>query len=101
MSDEVEQKKKTRSQKRTGIVASISGDKTIRVTVDALAKHPMYGKYIRRCTHLCVHDPGNEARVGDVVEIVLSRRISKRKSWRLGSIVRRGILTADIPGKGQ
>jgi len=74
---------------RTGTVASLSGDKTIRVIVDNLVKHPMYGKYIRRRTKLAVHDPGNAAKLNDFVEIVPCRRMSKAKSWRLVRVVRR------------
>lgn len=73
---------------RTGTVAAISGDKSIGVIIDNLVKHPLYGKYIRRRTKLSVHDPSNAASVGDVVEVIPCRRISKRKSWRLVRVVR-------------
>jgi small subunit ribosomal protein S17 len=75
---------------RTGTVASVGGDKTIRVIVNNLVKHPMYGKYVRRRTKLAVHDPQNAAQLDDVVEIIPCRRMSKTKSWRLVRIVRRG-----------
>ncbi len=74
---------------RIGTVRSISGEKTISVVVDKMVKHPMYGKYVRRRTKLAVHDPETTARVGDCVEIVPCRRLSKNKSWRLVKIVRR------------
>ena len=67
----------------------MGGDKTIRVIVDNLVKHAMYGKYIRRRTKLAVHDPKNDAGLGDVVEVAPCRRMSKAKSWRLLRIVRR------------
>lgn len=73
---------------KIGTVSSISGEKTIHVIINNLVKHPMYGKYIRRRTKLAVHDPQSAAKLGDVVEIVPCRRISKSKSWRLGRIVR-------------
>ena len=74
---------------KVGIVGSISGDKTVNVTVSTLVKHPRYGKYVRRRTKLAVHCPGNGVNVGDVVEIVPCRRLSKGKSWRLSKVVRR------------
>jgi len=74
---------------RVGTVRSISGDKTVNVMVSTLVKHPRYGKYIRRRTKLAVHCPGNDVNVGDVVEIVPCRRMSKSKAWRLSRIVRR------------
>ena len=75
---------------RMGVVSSAGGDKTIRVVLHNLVKHPIYGKYMRRRTKMAAHDPGNTAAVGDVVEIVPCRRISKSKSWRLLRVVRKG-----------
>ncbi len=86
------EKQGTRAKSRrakAGLVGSISGDKTISVILSTLVKHPRYGKYVRRRTKLAVHDPTNAAGVGDVVEIVPSRRLSKSKSWRLLRVVRR------------
>ena len=74
----------------TGVVTSKSSDKTIRVDINTLLKHPLYGKYLRRRTRLAVHDPGNAAREGDVVEIAPCRRLSRTKSWRLVRVVRSG-----------
>ncbi len=72
-----------------GTVQAISGTKTIRVMVDSLAKHPQYGKYVKRSSQRMVHDPKEEAQTGDVVEIVACRPLSKNKSWRLVRVVRR------------
>ena len=86
-----EQESKTGSQRaRTGLVQTISGDKTVSVMVNKLVKHPRYGKYVRRRTKLAVHDPTGAAGIGDVVEIIACRRISKNKSWRLLRVIRRG-----------
>jgi small subunit ribosomal protein S17 len=71
-----------------GMVRSISGKNTINVTVDNLVKHKMYGKYIRKRTRLAVHDDEGIANVGDRVQIVPCRRLSKTKSWRLVRVVR-------------
>ncbi len=88
MTQGTEQTKRTNRRVRTGVVAAISGDKTVRVTLMNLVKHPMYGKYIKRRTKLTVHDQANESRVGDMVEITPCRRLSKRKSWRVLKVVR-------------
>ncbi len=76
---------------RRGTVVSKSGDKSVKVQIDYKVKHPVYGKYIKRRTRLCVHDSGNETQVGDVVDIVECRPISKSKSWRLVRVVQRGV----------
>jgi small subunit ribosomal protein S17 len=82
---------KTFKTKR-GVVVSKSGDKSVRVQIDYTVKHPMYGKYIKRRTKLGVHDPENEAGIGDTVEITECRPISKSKSWRLVKVVSKGII---------
>lgn len=74
------------------VVVSKSGDKSITVQIDYKVKHPMYGKYIKRRTKLGVHDPNNQAGVGDVVDVVECRPISKRKSWRLVKIVEKAVI---------
>jgi len=84
-------------QKRVGKVTALSGAKTIRVQVDHLVRHPIYGKYLRKRSKLVVHDPSNAAHVDDVVEIAPCRRVSKRKAWRLVRIVRRGSGVGPLP----
>ena len=98
--EEASKDRAQRRQKRTGVVSSISGEKTIRVDVNTLVKHPMYGKYVRRRTRLAVHDPKGDAGLGDTVEILACRRISKSKSWRLARVLRRAQLTEPIGEEG-
>jgi small subunit ribosomal protein S17 len=86
-----------RFQKRVAKVVSTGGDKTIRVVVDNLTKHPKYGKFIHRRTKLAVHDQTNMAKLGDMVEIVPCRRLSKSKAWRLLRVVRSGNVVAENP----
>lgn len=74
-------------RRRTGTVVSDGRDKTISVAVNYLMKHRKYGKFMRRRTKVSVHDQENQAKVGDVVEIVECRPISKTKSWRLVRVV--------------
>jgi small subunit ribosomal protein S17 len=74
---------------RIGVVESDRRDKTRKVVVRFQARHPKYGKFIKRRTILHVHDESNESRMGDVVEVAQCRPISKTKSWRLVRVVER------------
>ena len=89
-----------RGDRRTeeGIVLSDVRQKTITVEIKHLVKHPRYGKYIFRSTHLHAHDEKNEAKKGDRVEVIETRPISKQKRWRLVRIVERAAVlgTLDI-----
>jgi len=78
-----------RVQRRTevGVVTSDSMEKTISVAADRLVRHPKYGKYLRRTTTYKAHDERGEARMGDRVEIVMTRPLSKTKRWRLVRVV--------------
>lgn len=71
----------------TGVVTSDKMNKTRRVEIARLVKHGRYGKYIRRRTICHVHDENNASRLGDTVEIMESRPVSKTKCWRLVRIV--------------
>ena len=82
-------KPRTMRRKRIGVVETSKRDKTIKVRIDRLLRHPKYGKYMQRRLVLHAHDEKNEAQVGDVVEISECRPISKTKSWRLLRIIRR------------
>ena len=77
---------------KRAVVVSKSGDKSITVQIDYKVKHPMYGKYINRRTKISVHDENNVAGVGDTVEIVECRPISKSKNFRLVSVLKKGIV---------
>ena len=79
------QDKKTKTF--TGKVIGRSTDKTDRVVIDYKVQHAKYGKVMKRRTKLSVHDPKNESGLGDAVEIVQCRPISKTKSWRLVKVV--------------
>jgi small subunit ribosomal protein S17 len=80
----------SRNRRRTaiGVVMSNKMAKTIIVGVERLRPHPVYEKYTRRLTRCYAHDEKGQAKVGDMVEIVSTRRLSKNKSWRLLRIVR-------------
>lgn len=82
---------KERKQKKRvlGVVTSDRMDKTITVKTSRLILHPRFHKYIKRETIFKAHDEKNEARKGDVVEIIQSRPLSKTKFWKLARIVKR------------
>jgi len=73
----------------TGVVASDKGNKTIKVVVEYQARHPKYGKYLKRRTVLHAHDEKNEAKEGDTVTIAECRPLSKTKHHRLLKIDQR------------
>ncbi|MFG0273640.1 MAG: 30S ribosomal protein S17 [Phycisphaerales bacterium] len=72
---------------RVGVVESDKRDKTRKVVINYLSRHPKYGKYVRKRTVLHVHDEGNDSHKGDRVEVAPSRPYSKTKRWRLVRVV--------------
>jgi small subunit ribosomal protein S17 len=73
-----------------GVVTSDKVSKTRKVTFEYLSRHAKYNKYVKRQTVLHVHDEKNESRVGDQVEVMSCRPISKTKTYRLVRIVTKG-----------
>jgi small subunit ribosomal protein S17 len=76
-----------RRQERRGVVVSDAMDKTIVVKVDTVKAHPRYKKVVRRSTKFHAHDEQNAAKIGDLVRIVETRPLSKRKNWRLAEVL--------------
>jgi small subunit ribosomal protein S17 len=74
---------------KVGRVVSDRMDKTIVVSVERLARHPLYKRVIRLTTKFKAHDETNDARIGDTVLIEESRPLSATKRWRLVSIIQR------------
>lgn len=66
-----------------GRVTSNACDKTITVVVDRRIQHPLYKKYISRSKKYLAHDEQNACQIGDVVRIIESRPLSRRKCWSL------------------
>ncbi len=81
----VQGKRKT----KVGRVVSDKMDKTIVVSVERLARHPLYKRVIRLTTKFKAHDEDNEAHVGDTVLIEESRPLSATKRWRLLEVVQK------------
>jgi small subunit ribosomal protein S17 len=80
---------RNRRKERVGLIVSDKADKTVTVAVEALVRHPMYKKRVRRSKKFIVHDERNEAQVGDTVRIIETRPLSKRKRWRLANVISR------------
>ena len=72
---------------RVGVVVSDKMDKTIAVAVKDSVQHPLYKKILKRTKKFKAHDENNEAGIGDRVEIMETRKISKDVNWRLVKII--------------
>ncbi|WP_291318716.1 30S ribosomal protein S17 [Desulfonatronospira sp.] len=86
-------KSKTSGNKRrmVGFVTSDKNDKTIVVRVETLIKHPLLKKYIRRRKKFMAHDPENDSKIGDKVQIIEHRPMSARKKWHLNKVLERAV----------
>lgn len=72
---------------QVGVVVSDKMEKTVVVKVDSLVKHSVYSKYIKRSVKYKVHDEQNSSKVGDRVQIIECRPLSKDKRWSLKQII--------------
>ena len=72
-----------------GIVTSDKMDKTVIVSVTSTKRHKLYGKVIRRVKKYQAHDEQNECKLGDRVQIIESKPISRHKRWAVVSVVER------------
>lgn len=82
---------RTKRKTQIGFVSSRSGDKSIKVTVAYKTPHPLYHKVVNRQTVLHVHDEKNETKVGDKVEVMETRPISRLKRWRVVSVLQKAV----------
>jgi len=74
---------------RRGVVVSDRMDKTVVVEVQARVRHPLYGRRILQTKKYHAHDEKNECRVGDLVQLIETRPLSRKKRWRVLEIVRK------------
>ena len=72
---------------RDGYVVSNKMDKTISVVIERRLQHPIYGKYVKKSKKLIAHDEQNQCQIGDLVRIMECRPLSRRKRWRLISVL--------------
>lgn len=75
-----------------GTVVSNKMDKTIVVAINTTKSHPLYGRHVKYTTKVKAHDANNEANIGDVVEIMETRPLSKDKHFRLVQIVTKAVI---------
>ena len=73
---------------KVGTVVSDKMQKSIVVAVEWQVRHGLYGKTTRRTSKFMVHDEEGTAKVGDIVAIVETRPLSRRKRWSLKRVVR-------------
>jgi len=78
-----------RQQTKVGRVVSNKMDKTVVVTVESTSTHRLYHRYMKRTSKFAAHDEQNECKIGDEVEIVSSRPLSRTKRWRVRRIIKR------------
>jgi small subunit ribosomal protein S17 len=85
----------SRNKRKTiiGFVTSRSGNKSIKVTIPYKTPHPLYHKVINRKTVVHVHDEKNETKIGDKVEIMETRPLSRLKRWRVVAVVHSAVTT--------
>ncbi len=81
--------KETNKKQRVGVVSSNKMEKTITVSVERKLRHPIYGKFVKKSKKFVAHDEKNECNEGDIVKIIESRPLSRRKRWRLVEIIER------------
>ena len=87
----MEGKTRNHRKSRTGEVVKTGGDKTIVVAIRDRVKHPLYGKIVNQTSRIMAHDEKNECTVGDVVRVMETRPLSKRKRWRLVETIRKAV----------
>jgi len=80
---------KGRRQAKVGRVVSDKMDKTVVVVVEETVTHRLYHRHLKKTKKFHAHDAENRCKVGDLVEIVSSRPLSKTKRWRVREILKR------------
>ncbi len=89
MASETEMEKRGIRKSKVGTVVSDRMEKTVVVRVERIVPHPVYKKYVKKRTTYKAHDEKNEYQVGDRVEIVETRPLSKDKCWRVSRLIER------------
>lgn len=83
-----------RKTTKVGVVTGNKMKKTVTVLVERQVRHPLYKKIIKRRKKFLVHDEYEKCKIGDVVKIVETRPLSKRKRWRVKEIV--GLSSSEV-----
>ena len=72
---------------RQGKVVSDKMDKTVVVSIERVVRHPLYHKAVKKTVKFKAHDENNESHIGDIVEVMQTRPLSKDKCWRVVKII--------------
>ena len=86
---------RNKRKSKTGVVVSSKMNKTAVVEVERVFRHPFYVKVVRSTKKFKAHDEKNECKVGDLVEIMETRRLSKDKCFRIVKILGKGKLKGE------
>jgi small subunit ribosomal protein S17 len=86
---ETDELNRGRRKVRQGVVTSDKMQKTVVVTVKYLVRHPLYGRTVKQDKKFKAHDENNDSHIGDTVEIMETRPLSKDKCWRVVRVVER------------
>jgi len=89
---------RNRRKVRKGVVVSDRMDKTVVIRCERVFQHPLYRKQVKRSDKIIAHDEENRCRIGDMVTIVETRPLSRRKRWRVGEVVSSAEAEAPTPG---
>jgi small subunit ribosomal protein S17 len=76
-----------RRKVRSGRIVSDKMQNTVVVAIETLVRHPLYGRIVRRTSKFKAHDASSECGVGDLVEIIETRPLSKEKRWRVSRVI--------------
>ncbi len=96
----MEEAKRANRKLRTGVVVSDKMNKTVVVQIERKQRHPLYQKVVRLTNKLKAHDEKNECVIGDLVEIMETRPLSRDKRWRVVKILGKGkIKMHELPKK--
>lgn len=82
---------KAHKARKVGTVTSTAMEKTVVVKVDTLVMHPLYHRFVRSSRKFMAHDESSQCGVGDKVQIVECRPLSRRKRWRVERIIERAV----------
>jgi small subunit ribosomal protein S17 len=91
MAEEQQERGRGRRQIKVGLVVSNSMDKTVVVAVENTVVAPLYRRLMKRTSKFYAHDEANACRVGDEVEIVACRPLSKKKRWRVQQVLKQAL----------
>lgn len=86
---------------KVGVVTSDRMTRTVVVKVERLVKHPAYHRFVKRTSTFMAHDERGECHVGDKVEIVECRPLSRRKRWRVRRVVAKAVRIEEPQAQGE